>query len=29
MGSKQLFTIGYRPEGNGIVERVNAEVIRH
>jgi hypothetical protein len=29
MGSKQLLTIGYRPQGNGIVERVNAEVIRH
>jgi transposase InsO family protein len=29
MGSKQLLTIGYRPQGNVIVERVNAEVIRH
>ena len=29
MGTKQLLTVGYRPSANGVVERVNAEVIRH
>jgi hypothetical protein len=29
MGSKQILTVGYRPQANGIVERANAEVKRH
>ena len=29
MGSKQLLTVGYKPSANGIVERANAEVVRH
>jgi hypothetical protein len=28
-GCQQVLTVGYRPEANGIVERVNAEVKRH
>ena len=29
MGSRQLLTIGYRPQANGVVERANAEIVRH
>jgi hypothetical protein len=29
MGSKQLLTIGYRPQANAIVERANGEIMRH
>jgi hypothetical protein len=29
MGSKQLLTVGFKPSANGVVERVNNEVIRH
>jgi hypothetical protein len=29
MGSKQILTIGYRPQSNGIVERANSEMKRH
>ena len=29
LGSKQILTVGYRPQANGIVERANAEVKRH
>ncbi len=29
MGCRQVLTIGYRPSANGIVERANAEIIRH
>ena len=29
MGSKQILTVGYRPQANGIVERANGEVKRH
>ena len=29
MGARQLLTVGYRPSANGVVERVNAEVVRH
>eukprot|EP00762_Andalucia_godoyi_P005049 ANDGO_01498.mRNA.1 Retrovirus-related Pol polyprotein from transposon 412 len=29
MGSRRNFTIPYRPQSNGIVERANAEVMRH
>lgn len=29
VGSSQILTIGYRPQANGIVERSNAEIMRH
>jgi len=29
IGSRRQFTIAYRPQSNGIVERVNGEVLRH
>lgn len=29
MGSRQLLTVGYRPSANGVVERVNAEIMKH
>ena len=29
MDSRQLLTIGYRPQANGLCERANAEVVRH
>jgi len=28
-GTTQLFTIGYRPQANGLVERANGEIMRH
>ena len=29
LGVDQIFTIPYRPQGNGLVERCNAEVLKH
>lgn len=28
-GTDQVLTVGFRPQANGIVERVNGEIVRH